>query len=157
MLSSKCFAFHNDYYRLLFIHEELNEEERLIVLAHEEGHIWNCHLDRNGSIYDDIKQEFEANEFAHYLLQDTFAEKRRRWFIICIFLAVVGVTLGVFLKQKHDAITYTENLYITEAGTKYHRKECVYIRNRKDVHRMTLVEFDSGEYAACAVCFPDDQ
>ena len=157
VLSSKCFIFQNDHYRLLFIHEELNEEERMIVLAHEEGHIWNNHLIRNGSIYDDVKQEYEANEFAHYLLKDTSSEKRKRRFIVCMFLVVIGVMLGVFFKQKHDAITYTESLYITESGAKYHRKDCVYIRDRKDVHRMTLVEFDTGEYEACEVCFPDDQ
>lgn len=157
VLSSKCFAFHNEHYRLLFIHEDLNDEERTIVLAHEEGHIWNDHLDRTGSIYDDVKQEFEANEFAHYLLKDTSAEKRKRWFIACMAFIVIGVMLGIFLKEKHDLVTYTENLYITEAGTKYHRKDCVYTRDRKDVHRMTLAEFNTGEYEACEVCFPDDQ
>lgn len=46
---------------------------------------------------------------------------------------------------------------ITEAGSKYHRKQCVYVKDRKDVRKMTLEEFDSDIYEPCDVCFPDDQ
>lgn len=35
----KCFTYQNDKYRIVFIHQDLNDEERTIVLAHEEGHI----------------------------------------------------------------------------------------------------------------------
>ena len=60
-------------------------------------------------------------------------------------------------KEKYDSFAYTKNLYITESGTKYHRKECVYVRDRKDVHRMTLEQFESDLYEPCEVCFPNDQ
>ena len=157
VLRSRGFTYADCNHRVVFIHEDLSDDEKLMVLAHEEGHIYCRHMNTSPIIGQDVQDEYEANEFAHYLLKDTSSEKRKRRFIVCMFLVVIGVMLGVFFKQKHDAITYTESLYITESGAKYHRKDCVYIRDRKDVHRMTLVEFDTGEYEACEVCFPDDQ
>ena len=64
---SKCFTYQNDKYRIVFIHEDLNDEERTIVLAHEEGHIWNGHLSANNVLGTDVIQGYEANEFAHHL------------------------------------------------------------------------------------------
>ena len=61
---SKCFTYQDDKHRIVFIHEDLNEEERVVVLAHEEGHIWNKHLAHNSIFGEDIIQEYEANEFA---------------------------------------------------------------------------------------------
>ena len=51
---SKCFTYQNDKYRIVFIHEDLNDEERTIVLAHEEGHIWNGHLSVNNVLGTDV-------------------------------------------------------------------------------------------------------
>lgn len=157
VLSSRCFIYQDEHHRLLFIHEDLNEEERLVVLAHEEGHIWNKHMIQKSSLYDNVLQEFEANEFAHYILKDKTTEKRIRWLIIALVAVISGILIGVFTKEKYDSFTYTKNLYITESGTKYHRKECVYVRDRKDVHRMTLKQFESDLYEPCEVCFPNDQ
>ena len=70
MKQSRCFTYRDDKYRLIFINESLNEEETLIALAHEEGHIWNDHLVKDSVIGNDVVQEYQANEFAHYLLKD---------------------------------------------------------------------------------------
>ena len=47
---SKCFTYQSDKYRLIFIHEDLNDNERTVVLAHEEGHIWNQHMHKDNAI-----------------------------------------------------------------------------------------------------------
>lgn len=76
---SRCFTYQNDKFRIVFLHEDLNDEERTIVLAHEEGHIWNGHLSANNVLGTDVIQEYEANEFAHHLLKDkTGSSKRAR-------------------------------------------------------------------------------
>lgn len=74
---SKCFTYQNDKYRIVFIHEDLNDEERTIVLAHEEGHIWNGHMSLNNVLGTDVVQEYEANEFAYHLLKDKTGKKKR--------------------------------------------------------------------------------
>ena len=69
------------------------------------------------------------------------------------FATVIGT--GFYFKQKSDEAIYTEDLYRTESGTKYHIKDCIYIKDRKDVFRLTKKEFESGEYEPCEACMPD--
>ena len=156
---SKCFTYQDDKFRLVFIHEDLNEEERVVVLAHEEGHIWNQHMHKDCPVGADVIHEHEANEFAHYLLADRFGKKKRNELIIgiCIVIAILLGVVGATIKTAHDKAIYTDDLYRTETGKKYHIKNCLYIRDRTDVYRLTLEEFNSGEFEPCSACMPDDR
>ena len=156
---SKCFTYQNDKYRLIFIHEDLNDEERTVVLAHEEGHIWNQHMHKDNAIGTDVIHEHEANEFAHYLLEDRYGKKRRTRIITAISIAafILIAATGLFLKENHDKAVYMEDLYRTETGTKYHVRDCIYIKDRTDVYRLTQEEFDSGKYEPCSACRPDER
>ncbi len=159
MKQSRCFTYQDDKYRLLFVQEGLTEEEQQIVLSHEIGHIWNNHLSKGCVIGDDVFQEYEANEFAHYLLTDRQGTiKRTRIVIICIALVMLlGTVVGVVLKNRHDEVVYTDNLYRTESGTKYHVRDCIYIKDKNDVYRLTVEEFNSGKYEPCEACKPDER
>ncbi|MDO4475695.1 MAG: ImmA/IrrE family metallo-endopeptidase, partial [Lachnospiraceae bacterium] len=157
ILSSQCFIYQDNHHRLVFIHEDLSEEERMIVLAHEEGHIWNKHMCGNSSSYENILQEHEANEFAHYILKTGKTKKWIRRVIPAMMVLALGVMTVVFTRERQQAVVYTDSLFVTDAGEKYHRKECVYVRDRKDVHKLTQKEYESELYEACEVCFPDDQ
>lgn len=156
---SKCFTYQNDKYRLVFLHEDLNDEERTVVLAHEEGHIWNNHLTRNSILGNDVVQEHEANEFAHYLLKDKLGKIKRRKIIslACVFVIVVGIVAGMAIKLNYDRAVYTDDLYRTSSGTKYHLRDCMYLKDKTDVYRLTKEEFDSGEYEPCEACKPDER
>lgn len=83
---SRCFTYQDENYRLVFLHEDLNDEERTIVLAHEVGHIWYRHMRQGNVIGTDVVQEYEANEFAHYLLLGRTRNRRKRFLIaaVCI-------------------------------------------------------------------------
>lgn len=155
---SKCFTYQSENYRLVFIHEDLNEDERTIVLAHEEGHIWNGHLSRDNVLGDDVIQEHEANEFAHQLLKDKTGRKKSNRSLI-IFLLLMGLMTagsGILAKQTHDKAVYTDHFYRTESGEKYHLRDCMYIKDKKHVYRLTKKEFESGEYEPCEACIPDE-
>lgn len=156
---SRSFTYQDNKYRLIFVHEDLNEEERVVVLAHEQGHIWNQHMHKDSPIGVDIIHEHEANEFAHFLLEDRFGRKKKNRIIISICVAVVLLlgTAGIVAKDTHDKAVYTDDLYRTETGKKYHIKNCIYIKDRTDVYRLTLEEFNSGEYEPCSACMPDDR
>lgn len=156
---SKCFTYQNDKYRLIFIHEDLNDEERTVVLAHEQGHIWNQHMHKDNAIGADVIHEHEANEFAHYLLDDRFGKKKRIRIItlVCVAALILITYIGLYVKQSHDKAVYTEDLFRTETGTKYHVRDCIYIRDRTDVYRLTQEEFDSGKYEPCSACMPDER
>lgn len=156
---SKCFTYQNDKYRIVFIHEDLNDEERTIVLAHEEGHIWNGHLSANNVLGADVVQEYEANEFAHHLLKDKTGKKKRTKVtaVLLTLILLLTVGTGMFLKQNHDKAVYTDDLYRTETGGKYHVRDCMYIKDKTNVYRLTQEEFDSGEYEPCGACKPNER
>ncbi|HBL41365.1 MAG TPA: hypothetical protein DDY98_07310 [Ruminococcaceae bacterium] len=159
---SNGFTFVNERFRLVFVNEDLSDEEQLIVLAHEEGHIFLQHIQSQSILGQDVMQEHEANEFAHFLLHPSGSEKGKRWIALhkkavcvmaaCLMLVAIGTSAFV-LTTKADS--YYGNFYITETGKKYHKKDCIYVKNKKNIHRMTKEEFESGEYDACKVCLPD--
>ena len=159
MNQSRCFTYRDDKYRLVFIHEDLTEEERQVALSHEEGHIWNGHLTRDNIIGEDVIQEHQANEFSHYLLKDKNGKQRRARIIaiICAIVITIGFISGMYIKNRHDEAIYTENLYRTETGSKYHLRNCMFIKDKTDVYRLTKDEFYSGEYEPCEACKPDER
>lgn len=156
---SRGFTYRDDKYRLVFLNESLNEEEKQVVLAHEQGHIWNEHLTRNHIFGNDVMQEYEANEFAHYLLRDKTGKNRRvkAGCMLAGFLIVVALIFGILFCRKREEAIYTDHFYIVGSGTKYHQKGCMYIKDRKDVRRLTREEFDSGKYEPCDACLPDQR
>ncbi len=151
------FTYHDDKYRLVFVNEALSDDEKLIVLAHEEGHIWHGHMTKAGRVGENVIEEYEANEFAHYLLNQRKLGRRRIARSVAILSAVfVVVAMFVFLAVKlYVADKYTDNLYVTQTGTKYHVKDCMYIKGKDDVRKMTKEEYESGEYEPCKVCLPE--
>lgn len=159
MAQSRCFTYRSDKYRLIFIHEDLTEEESVIALAHEEGHIWNDHMTKDSIIGNDVVQEYEANEFAHYLLMDRMGNRRKKSIILslCCLVIVIAVCVSMFLLRQHDAETYMEDLYITDTGIKYHIRDCMYIKDKMNVQKLTKEEFYSGVYEPCEACKPDER
>ncbi len=116
-------------------------------------------MHKDNAIGADVIHEHEANEFVHYLLKDRHGKKKRVRIIAAISaIALILIAFaGFYLKQSHDKAVYTDNLYRTETGTKYHVRDCIYIRDRTDVYRLTQEEFDSGKYEPCSACMPDER
>lgn len=149
-----CFTYQDEKFRLVFLNRDLNDEEALIVLAHEEGHIWHNHLVRESVFGSEVKQEFEANEFVHYLLSDDESKRRKQMkiFLAC-FVTIILIVGGCFVsKFVEERRSYTDNYYKTRSGTKYHIEGCVYLKNKSDVQKLSKEEFDSGMYEPCASC-----
>ena len=151
------FSYRDESFRLVFLHQDLTEEERTVVLAHEAGHIWCGHMDRSRLLGEDVMQEREANEFSHYLLLDRSGALRRRAVLVLTGAVLAAVCLcgGLLWRNQHNKAVYTDHFYRTAAGHKYHLRECMYLRDRKDVYRLTRAEFASGEYEPCDACLPD--
>ena len=62
--------------------------------------------------------------------------------------AVFEVIPAIKHYQEHK---YHDYYYVTDGGTHYHLKDCVYIQGR-NAHRMTEDEFASGAYEPCKIC-----
>lgn len=160
-LQSKGFTYADSKLRVVFIHKDLSYEEKRIVLAHEEGHIYCNHFSSSPILGRDVMEEHEANEFAHYLLQQRPLQQFVHWMkkrkkSISIFLTALLLLTGCHLTYTaiHKEQSYFGEFYITSTGTKYHEKDCIFIKHKDNVERLTQEQFDSGAYEPCDICLP---
>lgn len=163
ILKSRGFTYVSPEYRLIFINEDLNDEEKLLVLSHEAGHIVCAHFSAAPLIGNDVKDEHEANEFSHYLLKRNKFGKiknsvaaHRRAFIASAIAACLITAAFVACLTAHNINTYKDNLYVTSAGSCYHKKECIFVKNKSNVKKLTKEEYESGVYSPCDMCLPDE-
>ena len=91
---SKGFTYADTKRRLVFLHEDLSDKEKLMILAHEEGHIYCNHLTSTPVLGRDVVEEHEANEFAHYLLNQGFGQRIIR-FIQTHRVGAIAVAIAV--------------------------------------------------------------
>lgn len=157
----KGFTYADSECRFVFLNRDLSDEEKLLVLAHEEGHIACGHLEHAPILGNSVTEEDEANQFAHYLLRPSLTDScrvnghiyKRRVIAICLVIAaVVGMT-GWLLYYKKQ-LSYYGEYYLTESGGKYHEKECIFVKDKTNIRRLTLEEYENGEYEPCQVCLP---
>ena len=158
----KAFVYQNVDVKLLFLCETLTPEEKQYAIAHELGHIQIGHL-QNGTYSDSsVAEEYEANEFAHYLLHpetriraESVIRKRKPLFAVLIVVILALVIGTLVLKHNTSEKAYYKEYYVTESGKKYHTKDCSVIRDKANVHRLTVVEYESGQYEPCGICKPE--
>ena len=160
--SGKAFAYKCGRSKLLFICEEMTANEKLYALAHEEGHIAFGHLCNGTCGGNIVEEEYVANEFAHYLLNPPLwlkavisiknHKKQSVWIaVIALVLAIViPVTVNIIQSQS-----YYGEYYVTENGSKYHEKDCMTIKDRSHIRRLTEKDYYSGDYEPCQVCLPE--
>ena len=160
--SGKAFAYKCGKSKLLFVCEEMTADEKLYALAHEEGHIIFGHLCNGACDGNAVEEEYVANEFAHYLLHPPLllkfatavkSNKKKALWVALIALAlavIIPITVSVIQSRS-----YYGEYYVTESGTKYHEKECMTIKDRSNVRRLTEKDYYSGDYEPCHVCLPE--
>lgn len=161
ILRSKGFTYADANYRLVFVHEDLSEQEKAMVLAHENGHIFLEHLSSVPIIGKDVREEYAANEFAHFLLNRSTKDKlwetikTHKKVVICISLALVVLVTSVgIINWVNREQQYYGEYYITSSGNKYHEKECIFVKDKTNVHRLTKEQFENGDYEPCQMCLP---
>ena len=158
---SKGFTYADTKRRLVFLYEDLSDKEKLMILAHEEGHIYCNHLTSTPVLGRDVIEEHEANEFAHYLLNqglgqqiNRFVQKHRVGTIAVAIAAACILIASVAYCNVRTERRYYGDFYITTTGSKYHEKDCIFIKHKDNVDRLTVDQFESGEYEPCDICLP---
>lgn len=156
--SSKGFTYADSNNRIVFLNEDLSEEESVYVLLHEQGHILFRHFSEGSVMGTDVMQEHEANEFVHYVLEPTVGMKlavRRKPIILSLSVIIVTVIVIALIGVVNQQKNYYGEYYITETGHKYHQADCIFVKDKTNVRRLTEEEFQSGDYEACEICLPD--
>ncbi len=156
--SSKGFTYADSNNRIVFLNEDLSEEESVYVLLHEQGHILCRHFSEGSVMGTDVMQEHEANEFVHYVLEPTVGMKlavRRKPIILSLSMIIVIVIVIALIGVVNQQKSYYGEYYITETGHKYHQADCIFVKNKTNVRRLTEEEFQSRDYEECEICLPD--
>ena len=110
--TSRAFTYRKQDVKLLFLEDSMSADEKRYAIAHELGHIILGHMNSGTGFSADMEDEFEANEFAHYLLHPGFSEsagshpehgapgrkkkRTRLWRGILAALILAAAVLGVF-------------------------------------------------------------
>ncbi len=160
--SGKAFAYKCGKSKLLFVCKEMTADEKLYALAHEEGHIIFGHLCNGACGGNAVEEEYVANEFAHYLLHPplflkvatTVKSNKKK----ALWIAIIALALAVIIPLTVNVIqsrSYYGEYYVSESGAKYHEKDCMTIKDRSNVRRLTEKDYYSGDYEPCHVCLPD--
>ena len=155
-----AFTYKNNDLKFVFIRDNLSAEEKTYALAHELGHIVLGHLDKTDK---GVEDEYEANEFAHYLLSPSVSMKNKNFLSLhkkliiglCIAVLIIAAAIPITSHFANESKAYGE-YYITETGKKYHRKDCIFVKDKTNTHKLTKEEYESGEYEPCGTCLPDD-
>ncbi len=160
--SRKAFTYKQGLARFVFIFEDLSANEKLLALAHEVGHIFCMHL-KDGNVECSVDEEYEANEFAHHLLHPGVWMRFRCWlishkkYVIAASVVAVVVVIGaILITQVVQSRSYYGEYYITESGEKYHKEDCIFVKDKTNVKRLTEKDYYSGEYDPCQICLPED-
>lgn len=157
----KAFAYKRGLARFVFIFEDLSAKEKLLALAHEVGHIVCNHL-KDGNIECSVDEEYEANELAHHLLHPGLWLRIKTWLIahkksaiaVTVILLVLIIGTVIITNVMRNNAYYGE-YYITENGEKYHKEGCIFVKDKKNVERLTEMDYYSGEYEPCQICLPE--
>lgn len=156
---SKCFTYADKNYRIVFVHEGLNDEEKAMVLAHENGHIFLEHFSSSQVIGRDVQEEYEANEFAHYLHKGSaslgFKKHKKLYISIIVVILLAAITAAVIAIINESK--YYEDYYVTATGNKYHTEDCSFVGGKDNSSRMTMEQYESGRYEPCARCIGKGQ
>lgn len=161
--TSRGFTYNDKNYRLIFINEDLTHSEKVPVLAHELGHIVLGHFKCGLIIGNDVSEEYAANEFTHYLLNQPplkrfrLAVCRHKKISVCVLiLLVLTIFAGIFGYVRHKENSHYKDYYVISSGEKYHKPECSVIKNRTDTIQLTYKMYNSGQYEPCNLCLPEN-
>lgn len=159
----KAFSYSGNGLKIVFIREDTNTNDKTYALSHELGHIACGHMKESGTSPLEVKEEREANEFAHYILHPdliTLAvakyHENKRLAVIAIIIAVcliITIPVVSFLVKQSS---YYGEYYVTETGSCYHEENCIFIKDKKTVRRLTERDYYSGKYDPCQICLPHD-
>lgn len=157
-----AFTYRKNETKLIFLCESMTNDEKRYALAHELGHILCNHLDVASTFSNSVKEEYEANEFAHYFLTPPFRTKvgivlskyKIPITIVLSLLFAVGVSFYVW-KYSMDEKPYVKEYYKTVNGEKYHEKDCIIIKDKNSVKRLTEKDVWDEKYEPCKVCLPN--
>lgn len=74
--------------------------------------------------------------------------------MLTALLAVLMLTAACFAVKLIYRQMHWSDFCATEMGEEYYRKNCVYVKDKKNIRRLPHGEVRDEGYEACGVCLP---
>ena len=158
---------------IVFINDVLHSDDKLYLALHELGHIILGHVgDGKLTTRNSILVDIEADNFAYSII---YPSKRTALYNL-IAAAILSVSIAfstcyvcaynnhpqgqlvstqsfVYTDAPQTDIPQSDAVYVTSSGKKFHRADCMYVKNKNNV---THLERDTATrlYEPCSVCNP---
>lgn len=170
--SVPAFVYCGEEVKIVFIRENLSEQNELRLLCHELGHIIGNQAGLIPLNDSTIEDEFFANEFAHYMLHPNILTKlivnckkhKTKVLLLVSILFLLVLFYPFYEKIYHNTpdtslfsnTTVTENkkenFFVTPSGKKYHTKNCIHIKNKSNIIDINQYDAEKYGYAPCRDC-----
>lgn len=153
--------------KMVFIQSSASPEDKRYLLLHETAHIVLNHLETNFQTSNSRLQDIEADAFVYAVMNATKDKSVSKLILTC--LIVFCVVFGVQFFRADNKVTYKETaskenivttsaekaderVLVSPAGTKFHRPDCRYVKNKtcELLSRTEALE----KFAPCSVCKP---
>lgn len=137
--------------KIVFVDESVSANEKLMALLHEVGHIKLGHVGTGSMhLFDNVVLDAEADAFALEVMNPT-PPASSLVVALSVFSILVSFGVGCHLQQSID-FNGDSIVYITSAGEKYHRKDCIFTKD-KDCAGIDKAQADNI-FLPCLVCNP---
>ncbi len=162
VLGQNGFTFANRNHRIIFLNEDLSQDEQRLVLLHEQGHIFCGHMEELPIMGREVFHEQEANAFLFHMENPTFADRLHHFFrchkravtaaVLLAAVLAVGCVATVLTVEQH--LPSYEQLLVVDGGSHYHQAGCISVKDRLATRSLTREEFESDLFSPCPVCLP---
>lgn len=147
-----AFTYQDANLRIVFMLENLSQQEQMILLSHELGHILCHHLDHMSITGPGtgVTQEQEANEFSTRLMQYNQSCRPKR-IALGVSAALAAIALVCALLFSTSAST-NESVFLTQSGRCYHKADCIFVEGKDNLTALSLQQAEAAGYEPCSWC-----
>ncbi len=136
--------------KISFIKKTLIEQEKKILLLHENIHVFYGHVNQNKSL--SVTQEKRTTD-THHMIDIILSYKKYIVLFVVINIILVSIICGTILSPRTQAVL-SNGVYITPTGHHYHRETCQY---GEEYINSFLIDRQTAEehYLPCDLCNPE--
>lgn len=148
-----AFTYQDANFRIVFMQENLSQQEQMILLTHELGHILCGHLTQNRITGPGtgVLEEQEANDFAARLMRyNRRCQPRRIAVWAAAGLAVLALVGALLLTMPKNSAN--ETVYLTQFGQCYHKADCKFVAGKDSITAVPVRQAEEGGYEPCSWC-----
>lgn len=150
--SQSAFTYQDTNLRIVFILENLSQQEQMVLLSHELGHILCHHLDHAPITGPGtgVLQEQEANEFSADLMRYNQRCKPRRIALgVGATLAALALVCALLFASSADT---SGTVYLTPSGRCYHKADCMFVEGKDNITALSPQQAEAAGYEPCSWC-----